>query len=143
MSFGSRKKQKTGCEIISLLFKRSFINSSYLFIIKNVSESSAEDSSDVEYDAAHEIRNIFSFEKGHPRQKTVGHRYRKIECWPKYSAKRLPDVEQLSHSSDLSFEERDAKREEYAQGVLIMFHPFRTQKGKTKCNSLQNFQMMY
>ncbi len=74
-------------------------------------------------------RQIFLFEKGHPRRKIVGHHYRKIERWPKYSAKRLPNVADLNENSSLDVEERNSKREEYAEGVLIMFHPFRELKG--------------
>lgn len=69
-------------------------------------------------------RKIFLFEKGHPRKKTHGHRNRKLYHWSHYSAKRLPDVELLNENSTMSTEELNAKREEYAQGALIMFYPF-------------------
>lgn len=74
-------------------------------------------------------RQIYAFEKGHPRETTAGHRYRSVERWPKYSARRLPDLKQLEDNSNINEEERNVKREEYAQGILIMFYPFRTLKG--------------
>ena len=92
-------------------------------------ESSNE--SDIEIDLETPNRNSrkFFFEKGHPRRQTIGHRYRKLERWPKFSGKRIPDVETLSDNSDLSNQERDSKREEYAQAVLLMFYPFRSLQG--------------
>ncbi len=71
------------------------------------------------------------FEKGHPRRKTTGHRVRKTERWPKYSAKRLPNVADLAENSSIPEDEKLLKREEYAQGALIMFYPFRELKGKS------------
>ena len=102
----------------------------YIFT-KNSNEDIGETS-----DEESELKNgrntenrLHFFEKGHPQAKTLGHRYRKVERWPKYSAKRLPDVPQLCDESNMDDEERNVKREEYAKGVLIMFHPFRDLKG--------------
>ncbi len=65
------------------------------------------------------------FLREHPLYQTYGHRQRTRRTWPKYSAKRLPDVVDLQDGSDLSDEDRNEKRELYVQGVLIMFYPFR------------------
>ena len=77
-------------------------------------------------------RQIYVFEEGHPGRQTTGHRYRMIARWPKYAAKLLPDVEQLAYTYEIDHEERNVKREEYAQGVLLMFHPFRKLEGITR-----------
>lgn len=55
-----------------------------------------------------------------------------IARWPKYAAKLLPDVEQLADTYEIDHEERNVKQEEYAQGVLLMFHPFRKLEGITR-----------
>ena len=70
-------------------------------------------------------RPIHFFQEGHPLYETKGHRQRTRRTWPKYSAKRLPDLIDLQDDSDLTVEDRNERRELYGQGVLIMFHPFR------------------
>jgi hypothetical protein len=65
------------------------------------------------------------FLKQHPLYQTYEHRQRTRRTWPKYSAKRLPDLVDLQDGSNLSDEDRKEKRELYGQGVLIMFYPFR------------------
>jgi len=62
----------------------------------------------------------------HPRCDTHGHRPRTRPCWVRYLGKRLPDLLDLQGDSKLDTEERDCRREQYAQGVLIMFRPFRS-----------------
>ena len=72
-----------------------------------------------------ENREINRFTNGHPQHATQGHRARTNVHWTKYLAKRLPDLDDLEDNSNLTSEEREQRREEYAKGVLIMFIPFR------------------
>ena len=99
-----------------------------LFLLQD-SVDEDDEKSDEDVIGKKQTRKVYMIEKGHPRRKKVGHRCRKIERWPKYSAKRLPNVADLNESSSLEEEDRNSKREEYAEGVLIMFHPFRELKG--------------
>ena len=70
-------------------------------------------------------RPISRFSNGHPLQETLGHRTRTVIHWPKYLAKRIPDLNDLGDDSFLLPEEREEKRSEYAKCVLTMFVPFR------------------
>ena len=70
-------------------------------------------------------REIHRFSSSHPQHATQGHRARTNVHWTKYLAKRLPDQDDLEDNSNLTTEEREQRREEYAKGVLIMFLPFR------------------
>jgi hypothetical protein len=51
------------------------------------------------------------FLKQHRLYQTYGHRQRTRRTWPKYSAKRLPDLVDLQDGSDMSDEDRKEKRE--------------------------------
>lgn len=77
-------------------------------------------------------QNLSNFEYGHPRAKTIGHRNRIVESWPAYSGKRLLDLNLLEENSNVNDLDRNAKREEYAKGVLVMFHHLRKLSGSIK-----------
>lgn len=68
---------------------------------------------------------ILPYIDGHPLHGSHGHVSRDQKSWPKYIGKRLPDTRDLSSSSALSDEERMESREAYAEGVLVLFYPFR------------------
>ena len=79
-------------------------------------------------------RPVFPFEKEHPQHKTRGLRKRKNRRWPRYTSKRLPNLSQLEE--DINSAEVNGQRESYAQGALIMFHPFRNLSGAFDCKNL-------
>lgn len=79
--------------------------------------------------SASEERLIHEFDIAHPQYQTHGLRKRKKRQWPRYTAKRLPNVLNLQDNSNLNVTERDSLREVYAQGALLMFHPFRQLSG--------------
>ena len=70
-------------------------------------------------------RPISRFSNGHPLQETSGHRTRTVINWPKYLAKRIPDLNDLGDDSFLLPEEREEKRSQYAKSFLTMLVPFR------------------
>jgi hypothetical protein len=70
-------------------------------------------------------RIIHPFIIGHPQHGVSGHRQRTRIFLPKYTAQRLPDSAQLQDDSNLMENEIEENRNRYAQGVLVMFHPFR------------------
>ena len=65
------------------------------------------------------------FDSGHPRFETHGYRLRTRPRWVRYYGRRLPDLLDLGDNSTLDIKERDERRVRYAQGILIMFVPFR------------------
>lgn len=69
--------------------------------------------------------SVSPYMKGHPLHGSHGHVRRAQKTWPKYIGKRLPDLRDLSSVSALSEEEKQESRDTYAQGVLVLFHPFR------------------
>lgn len=78
-------------------------------------------------------RPIYVFQSGHPQKNTHGLRKRKHPRWPRYTAKRLPNAKHLEDDDQECSVERHAQRETYAQGVLIMFFPFRQLSGSFFC----------
>ena len=91
---------------------------------KRNSENESEDETDAEVDVSR-ARSIHNFLPGHPQADSSGHRNRTRKAWPKYSGRRLPDIDDLLDSSDILEKEKDEKRRYYAQGILVMFVPFR------------------
>ena len=86
----------------------------------------SNDDDDNEDEPEHgENREINRFTNGHPQHATQGHRARTNVHWTKNLAKRLPDLDDLEDNSNLTSEEREQRREEYAKKVLIMFVPLR------------------
>ena len=70
-------------------------------------------------------RIIHPFLLGHPQYGVSGHRNRTRIFLPKYSAQRLPDWTQLQTDTNLTEMDIHEKRTRYAQGILVMFYPFR------------------
>jgi hypothetical protein len=81
----------------------------------------SDNDDELEPGPTHEIHR---FSGSHPQHATQGHRARTNVHWTKYLAKRLPDQDDLEDNSNLTTEEREQRRGEYAKGVLIMFVPF-------------------
>jgi hypothetical protein len=70
-------------------------------------------------------RTIHRFRPAHPRYATHGLARRTRLVWPRFSGRRLPDLLDIRENSDLLPHDRADKQERYAQGVLVMFMPFR------------------
>lgn len=70
--------------------------------------------------------SVSPYMTGHPLHGSHGHASRKQKCWPKHIGKRLPDLRDLSSESTLSEEDKQDSWDTYAQGVLVLFHPFRS-----------------
>lgn len=85
-----------------------------------------DDDSDEEGDVLDCTGSVSPYMTGHPLHGSHGHERRKQKCWPKYIGKRLPDLRDLSSESTLSEEDKQDSRDSYAQGVLVLVHPFRT-----------------
>lgn len=69
---------------------------------------------------------LFAFQSNHPSYKTHGHCERPRAVWTRYLGKRLPDIKDFEkNNNDLSSEEIELRKEQYAQGILVMFYPFR------------------
>jgi hypothetical protein len=71
-------------------------------------------------DESNSARIIHKCSPDHPQHGTEGHRERMDVRWPKYVAKRLPDLKSLEDSSDLLPDERQERREEYPKGGLTI-----------------------
>lgn len=63
-------------------------------------------------DESNSARIIRKYSTDHPQHDTEGHRERMDACWPKYLAKRLPDLKRIEERNDLLPKERQKRREE-------------------------------